>query len=151
MKFRRPKFFWFILIISTSCFGQFTIPEKPSVETSVYDYVSLLNTSEKNNLERKLISYSDSTSTQIVVAIIKTTEGENINFLGAQWGQKWGIGQADKDNGVLVLLAREDRRIAINTGCVRLGVLPSRSAGLPELVCGRETVLRYDPASGSYQ
>jgi uncharacterized protein len=51
-----------------------------------------------------------------VVAIIESTEGENINYLGAQWGEQWGIGQADKDNGVLVLLARGDRRIAINTG-----------------------------------
>ena len=63
-----------------------------------------------------MVRYSDSTSTQIVVAIISSTEGENINYLGAQWGQKWGIGQADEDNGVLVLLARDDRRIAINTG-----------------------------------
>lgn len=96
--------------------GQFTIPEKPQKETSVYDYVNLLSPSQSNALEQKLIRYSDSTSTQIVVAIISTTEGEDISYLGAQWGQKWGIGQADKDNGVLVLLAKEDRRIAINTG-----------------------------------
>ncbi|MGB5237858.1 MAG: TPM domain-containing protein [Flavobacteriaceae bacterium] len=116
MRFQKPKFFWIILFISTSCLGQFTVPEKPGIETSVYDYIGLLGDSEKKNLERKLILYSDSTSTQIVIAIIKSTDGENINFLGAEWGQKWGIGQADKDNGVLVLLAREDRRIAINTG-----------------------------------
>lgn len=67
-------------------------------------------------MEQKLISYSDSTSTQIVVAIISSTEGENINFLGAQWGQQWGIGQEGKDNGILILLAKDDRRIAINTG-----------------------------------
>lgn len=96
--------------------GQFSIPEKPKKQTSVYDYVNLLSGSQSKALEQKLIRYSDSTSTQIVVAIIKSTEGENINFLGAQWGQKWGIGQADKDNGILILLARNDRRIAINTG-----------------------------------
>lgn len=96
--------------------AQFKIPEKPSEQTSVYDYVGLLSQQQKDGLEQKLIRYSDSTSTQIVVAIIKSTEGEEINFLGAQWGQKWGIGQADKDNGVLILLAREDRRIGINTG-----------------------------------
>lgn len=96
--------------------GQFNIPEKPKVETSVYDYVNLLSPSQKNQLEQKLIRYSDSTSTQIVIAIINSTEGENINYLGAQWGQKWGIGQAKEDNGILILLARNDRRIAINTG-----------------------------------
>ncbi|MBT8321647.1 MAG: TPM domain-containing protein, partial [Eudoraea sp.] len=71
---------------------------------------------QKSNLEQKLIRYADSTSTQIVAIIIETTKGEDINFLGAQWGQKWGIGQAGKDNGILILLAEGDRRIAIQTG-----------------------------------
>ena len=42
--------------------------------------------SEKSNLEEKLIKYSDTTSTQIVVAIISSTKGENINYLGATMG-----------------------------------------------------------------
>lgn len=78
--------------------------------------MDLLSNTQKRNLEQKLIRYSDSTSTQIVVAIISSTKGEDITYLGAQWGQAWGIGQADKDNGILILLATDDRRIAINTG-----------------------------------
>ncbi len=116
MRFPKHKWVCLFLLVSVSCFAQFTIPEKPGLETSVYDYIQLLDPSEKNALEQKLIRYSDSTSTQIVIVIIESTEGENINFLGAQWGQKWGIGQAVKDNGILILLARGDRRIAINTG-----------------------------------
>lgn len=96
--------------------AQFKIPKKPDFQTSVYDYSNLLSASQKSTLEDKLIKYSDTTSTQIVIAIINSTEGENINFLGAQWGQEWGIGQAKEDNGVLILLAKNDRRIAINTG-----------------------------------
>ncbi|WP_246124836.1 TPM domain-containing protein [Algibacter pacificus] len=97
-------------------FAQFEIPKTPDFQTSVYDYYNLLSASQKKSLEAKLVKYSDTTSTQIVVAIIASTEGENINFLGAKWGQAWGIGQENKDNGVLILLARDDRRIAINTG-----------------------------------
>jgi len=97
-------------------FAQFQIPEKPQLETSVYDYITLLSEGQKRDLEQKLIRYSDSTSTQIVIAIISSTEGENITYLGAQWGQKWGIGQEAEDNGILVLLAKDDRKIAINTG-----------------------------------
>ncbi|WP_396601993.1 TPM domain-containing protein [Algibacter sp. R77976] len=97
--------------------AQYEIPEKPKFQTSVYDYINLLSASQKSSLERKLIKYSDTTSTQIVVAIINSTNGENISYLGAQWGQKWGIGGSkEKDNGILILLARNDRRIAINTG-----------------------------------
>ena len=106
----------FAFLCVTLAWGQYTIPEKPSLETSVYDYVNLLSASQAKSLEEKLIRYSDSTSTQIVVAIIGSTQGEDISYLGAQWGHKWGIGQADRDNGILVLLARDDRRIAINTG-----------------------------------
>ena len=96
--------------------AQFNIPDKPTRQTSLYDYVELLSQSEKQNLERKLIRYSDSTSTQIVVVIIDSTEGENIAYLGAQWLTKWGIGQKGKDNGILITLARKDRKININTG-----------------------------------
>lgn len=100
-------------------YAQFDIPEKPRKENpdAVYDYINLLSPSQKNSLERKLVKYSDTTSTQIVIAIINSTNGENINYLGAQWGQKWGIGGSkEKDNGILILLAKGDRRIAINTG-----------------------------------
>ncbi|MCW5517929.1 TPM domain-containing protein [Muriicola sp. Z0-33] len=115
MKYLKGSFLLFFFGCCT-IYGQFDIPDKPEKQTSVYDYINLLSSSEKNSLEQKLIGYSDSTSTQIVVAIISSTEGENINYLGAQWGEKWGIGQEDKNNGILVLLARGDRRIAINTG-----------------------------------
>lgn len=115
MKYLKASLFLF-LIWGTSSFAQFTIPEKPKLQTSVYDYYGLLADADKNALEQKLIRYSDSTSTQIVIAIIASTKGENINYLGAQWGEAWGIGQAVKDNGILILLAREDRRVAINTG-----------------------------------
>ncbi|NNF18953.1 MAG: TPM domain-containing protein, partial [Flavobacteriaceae bacterium] len=116
MKYLKASLLSLFLIAGFIVKAQFEIPEKPKLETSVYDYVGLLSAGEKNNLEQKLIRYSDSTSTQIVIAIIESTEGENINYLGAQWGQAWGIGQEDRDNGILVLLARGDKRIAINTG-----------------------------------
>ncbi|MCA0132911.1 TPM domain-containing protein [Winogradskyella alexanderae] len=111
------KITFVILLISVlKVNAQFKIPPKPDFQTSVYDYINLLSPAEKNNLEQNLVRYSDTTSTQIVVAIISSTEGEYINFLGAQWGEAWGIGQEKEDNGVLLLLAKDDRKIGINTG-----------------------------------
>ena len=115
MKFRGASLLLFFLSWNV-LLGQFDIPEKPSVQTSVYDYVNLLSANQKTTLEQKLIRYADSTSTQIVAIIIDTTEGEDISYLGTRWGQKWGFGQAGKDNGVLILLAEGDRRITIQTG-----------------------------------
>lgn len=123
MRYLKDSIRFLFFITTTISLAQFSIPEKPGVQTSVYDYVGLLSDSQESTLRQKLIRYSDSTSTQIVIAIINTTEGENINYLGAQWGQKWGIGQADKDNGILILLAKGDRRIAINTGYGAEGTL----------------------------
>ncbi|WP_339660383.1 TPM domain-containing protein [uncultured Polaribacter sp.] len=113
----KKALFIFAFFISQIAFSQgYQIPEKPKFQTSVYDYINLLSATQKANLEGKLVRYSDSTSTQIVVAIISSTEGENINYLGANWGEKWGIGDAVKDNGVLIILAKDDRKIAISSG-----------------------------------
>ncbi len=97
-------------------FGQFTIPEKPSLQTSVYDYAKLLSGSQKTNLERKLISYSDSTSTQIVVVTVETINGEDIGILTPKWAHEWGVGQEKEDNGVFILLANKERKIWISPG-----------------------------------
>lgn len=97
-------------------YGQYEIPPVPNIQTSVYDDIGLLDEFQKHSLEQKLIRYSDSTSTQIVIAIISSTQGEYINYLGAQWADEWGIGQDDLDNGIFILLAKDDRKIGINTG-----------------------------------
>ncbi|WP_338351380.1 TPM domain-containing protein, partial [Nonlabens tegetincola] len=98
--------------------AQFNIPEKPVVkeQRAVYDYYKILNKQEFTALDRKLINYADTTSTQIVIAIVESTNGEDISLLGARWGEKWQVGQKDKDNGIFILMAYGDRKIDINTG-----------------------------------
>lgn len=118
----KARLYLLILFFFTATFtgfAQFKIPPKPTKttkQTSLYQYTPLLSEAQASQLEQKLIRYSDTTSTQIVVAIISSTQGENITYLGARWGQEWGIGQAKEDNGVLIILAKDDRKIAINTG-----------------------------------
>lgn len=98
-------------------FAQFTIPAKPDFQTSVYDYANVLSPTEKSQLEEKLIRYSDSTTTQIVVITIESLKGEDVSQLATKWGQTWGIGGTAKDdNGVVILVAKNERKIAINPG-----------------------------------
>ena len=105
------------LLLTQICFAQFTIPEKPTLQTSVYDYANVLSATEKAQLEEKLIKYSDSTTTQIVIVTIETLKGEDIGILTPKWGQTWGIGgTAKNDNGVLILLAKAERKIWISAG-----------------------------------
>jgi uncharacterized protein len=104
-------------LISGIGFAQFTIPEIPKFQTSVYDYAHVLDENEKAQLEQKLIQYSDSTSTQIVVITIESLKGEDIGILTPKWGQEWGIGGSKKnDNGVIILLAKAERKIWISAG-----------------------------------
>ncbi|WP_247649202.1 YgcG family protein [Lutibacter sp. B1] len=119
-------FFIAILLVQVA-FAQFTIPEKPKVQTSVYDYAKILSSSEEAALKQKLLKYSDSTSTQIVVAIVETINGEYIGTLTPKWAHDWGIGQAKEDNGVFILLANKEREIWISPG---YGVEHKLTAGI---------------------
>lgn len=105
-----------LFLVAQTSFAQFTIPETPKLETSLYDYANLLSDNQKTALEQKLINYSDSTSTQIVMVTIKTINNEDIGILTPKWAHKWGIGQEKEDNGVFVLLAEKERKIWISPG-----------------------------------
>ena len=114
----KKKFLTFFTILLFSQFSnaQFDIPEIPKTHTSIYDYVELLNHSGRRFLKEKIIQYADSTSTQIVIIIIESTKGEKVLDLATRWGNEWGIGQKDKNNGIVLLMARTDRKVAISIG-----------------------------------
>ena len=121
-------FLFIAFFVCNSIFAQFTIPEKPSFQTSVYDYANVLSASEKTQLEEKLVRYSDSTTTQIVVITIESLKGEDVSQLATKWGQTWGIGGTKQDdNGVIILLAKNEKKIAINPG---YGVEDRLTAGI---------------------
>ncbi len=95
------------------------LPAKPPLSVqqthSVYDYAKMLSPEERRMLETKISKYYDSTSTQIVIAtIIKVND--DISLYGTEWAHKWGIGQKGKDNGVFILVSKDDRKITIRTG-----------------------------------
>ena len=106
-----------LLSISISAaVAQFEIPAKPAFQTAVYDYAKLLSEQEKQQLEQKLIRYSDSTTNQVTVVIIESLKGEDVGVLTTNWAQKWGLGDKDKDNGVLLLIASQDKKMSIRPG-----------------------------------
>lgn len=115
-----------LLLLDQTGYAQFDIPKKPSFQTSVYDYANILG-SDKAKLEEKLIRYSDSTSTQIVVVTVPTINGEDIGLLAPKWGHAWGVGQEKEDNGVFILLAVKEKKIWIAPG---YGVEERLTAGI---------------------
>lgn len=95
----------------------------------VTDRADVLSSSEEQALAAKLEGYADTTSTQIVVVTIPSLEGGNIVRYAVQLGQQWGVGQEERDNGAVILLSEEDRRVFIATGFGLEGVVPDIIAG----------------------
>lgn len=90
----------------------------------VTDYAGILSDNNKAALENKLVVFNDSTSTQIAVVIIRSTGSFEIADYSVQLFNQWKIGQSTKNNGVLILVAVEDRKVWITTGFGIEGVLP---------------------------
>ncbi|EKB54224.1 TPM domain-containing protein [Bergeyella zoohelcum] len=109
---------WIVLFLGFTFWvnAQFVVPKAPSIIYPVYDEVGMLSTQEKENINQKLIAFHDSTSVEILVAIIPTTHGEDINFSASQIGNAWKVGKKGKENGVVLLIASEDRKISIQQG-----------------------------------
>lgn len=129
-----------LLLVPQALMAQFEIPPKPDFQTSVYDYAKLLSETDRKQLETKLVKYSDTTTTQIVVVIIESLKGEDIGILTPKWGHAWGVGGTEKDdNGVFIIMARDERKIHISPG---YGVEDRLTAGqLGEMT--REVIIPY--------
>ncbi|MEI7586891.1 TPM domain-containing protein [Runella sp.] len=104
------------------------IPEPMSPRRLVNDYVGMLNGTERETLEQKLRKYNDSTSTQITVVVVKTTQPYPPGDFAFELGRRWGVGQKDKDNGIVLLWATDDRKIFIATGRGMEGAVPDAIA-----------------------
>ena len=103
----------FLFIVSFGSLGT-EIPKKE--KKLVYDIANVLNASEEDRLEQKLRAYKDSSSTQIVIYLDNTLEGESLEMFTVELAQSWGIGQEGKDNGILFYAAMSDRKVRIETG-----------------------------------
>lgn len=111
-------------------FGVFAFAKQVPAKSNrlVNDYVGLLSAGERNALEKKLVAYDDSTSTQIAIVIEESLEGDDLFDYTVRLAQEWGIGRDGKDNGLLVYVAMAERQIRIQTGYGVEGVLPDALA-----------------------
>lgn len=128
--FRKFFFFFFLILISHSLEASplKALPlealEEPALPSSyVNDYVGLLDASTKQGLENELKEFENQTSNQIVIAIFPSLEGENLEDFSIRLAQKWKVGQKGKDNGVILLVFKKDRKLRIEVGYGLEGVL----------------------------
>lgn len=104
------------------------LPTRPSPPTLVVDYTGTLAPDQQEALERKLVSFDDSSSSQVAVVIVETTGDRDIADYAVALGRAWGIGNKEFNNGVLLLIAKTDRKLWIATGYGLEGALPDITA-----------------------
>jgi uncharacterized protein len=130
---RRWRFFWGTLLCLGFLFAVY-IPgtlalEVPRYQGYVNDYAGMISPQSEAKLERALQSFDLTDSTQVAILTIPSFEGDAIEDFSIRTVDKWQIGQKGKDNGVLLLVAKEDRKIRIEVGRGLEGVLTDLMSG----------------------
>ena len=100
------------------------IIERPNPPVLVTDLAGVLSPEQKQALENKLVAIDDASSNQIAVVILPTLEGNPIEEYANKLFRTWGIGNKKNNNGVLLLIAIQDKKIRIEPGYGLEGALP---------------------------
>lgn len=119
MRYRQAfntSLFTILLLVHAARLSAQQYPERPSPPRLVNDFASILNPEEQQSLEKKLVAYDDSTSTQIAIVVLKTLDGFPIEDYTFELAERWGVGRSKKDNGIMILIAFEDRKVFIASG-----------------------------------
>jgi uncharacterized protein len=103
MKFLKKLLVSVFLLTAITVIGQ-DIPEPMSPPRLVNDFAGILTPNQVQHLERKLVTFNDSTSTQIVIVLVKSLNGLTKEEFADRIGQSWGVGQKGKNNGIVILV-----------------------------------------------
>ncbi len=115
--------FWLVFFLLVS-FGCIAGPDFPALTGRVVDQANILSAQQKAALTTKLEQHEKQTSNQIVVVTLPSLQGYDIADYGYQLGRYWKIGQKEHNNGALLIVAPNDRKVRIETGYGLEGALP---------------------------
>ncbi len=101
----------------------------PAYQGYITDQAQMLSPAAKKKLEQALRSFDRSDSTQVALLTIDSLEGDSLEDFSIRVVDKWGIGRKGKDNGVLLLVVKKDRKIRIEVGRGLEGVLTDLLSG----------------------
>ncbi|OZC03131.1 TPM domain-containing protein [Rubricoccus marinus] len=109
--------------------GAHSQPGVPPLTGRVVDLGEVLSPATEQALDARLRALEDSTTEQVAVLTVPSLNGENLEQWATEVFRTWGLGQADQDNGVLLLIARDDRKIRIEVGYGLEALLTDARAG----------------------
>lgn len=100
----------------------------PALSARVIDSAGLLSDAQRAGLEQKLAGFEASRGTQIVLLLVKTTQPEDIATYAQRAGDAWKIGRRDVGDGLILVVARDDRRVRIEVAKALEGAVPDLAA-----------------------
>lgn len=103
--------------------------EVPQLTSRVNDYANMMSPSARARIESELAALEQSDSTQIVILTIPSLEGEVMEEFSIRVAEAWKIGQKEKDNGVILIVAAKEKRIRIEVGRGLEGKLTDLASG----------------------
>jgi len=103
--------------------------EVPKISGYINDRAGLLTAPVRLELEQFLEQFKNSDSTQIAVLTIPSLEGESLEEFSLKVAESWELGQKNKDNGALLLIAKQERKVRIEVGYGLEGKLTDLLAG----------------------
>lgn len=103
--------------------------EAPALKGRINDYAGMLSPTAARSLEQKLAAFERETTNQIVLLTVPSLEGDVIENFAIRVAEAWKIGQKDKGNGIILILAKKERKVRIEVGTGLQGVLPDITAG----------------------
>lgn len=119
-----------LLITGSFAYGQGIKLPEPTREFYVNDFADLIDEEAENNIIKVNLNYENTKEKpQIVVATVPNLQGLDENKYAVELFEKWKIGNSEYNNGILVLLSSEERRIKIEVGYGLEGAVPDSVAG----------------------
>ncbi|MCW3091870.1 MAG: hypothetical protein JWP81_2939 [Ferruginibacter sp.] len=131
------KFTYILLLVFTTVIsfaqqGNFSMDQviktPPNPPKLVNDYANILTADQKQALETKLFQFDDTTTNQVTVVIVPRLDGKDVADAAIELGRSWGVGAKKNNNGVVLLISVEDRKLNISPGY-------GLEKALPDLTC----------------
>jgi len=121
-------FLYFFLLVFLPAGNVFGL-DVPQLTGYVNDRADMISADVELKLENYLREFERSDSTQIAVLTIPSLEGEALEDFSLKVAESWGLGRKEKDNGILLFVARDDRKVRIEVGYGLEGKLTDLMAG----------------------
>jgi uncharacterized protein len=123
-KFKATLYALGLMLLLVSSFAFAELVAIPELSTRVTDLTQTLSPAEQAQLEQKLAAFEAKKGSQIALLIVPTTQPEDIAQYAIRVVEKWKIGREKVDDGVLVLIAKDDRKLRIEVGYGLEGAIP---------------------------